>query len=98
MTTTVLNTRISEVDNKIPNTSNLVTTTVLNTKISEVENKIPDSAKYITTTEFKKLTAENFKATLQNVNLLLSFPLILYLYMKTNIIYKYISTIVLIKL
>ena len=76
MTTTVLNTRISEVDNKIPNTSNLVTTTVLNTKISEVENKIPDSAKYITTPEFNKLTAENFKATLQNGNLLLSFPLI----------------------
>ena len=32
MTTTVLNTKISEVENKIPNTSNLVTATVLNTK------------------------------------------------------------------
>ena len=36
-----MNTEISEVENKIPNTSNLVTTTVLNTKTSEVENKIP---------------------------------------------------------
>ena len=36
-----MNTKISEVENKIPYTSNLVTTTILNTKISEVENKIP---------------------------------------------------------
>ena len=64
MTTIVLNTRISEVESKIPNTSSLVTTTVLNTKISEVENKIPDHAKYITTQEFNKLTAESFEARL----------------------------------
>ena len=49
MTTALLNTKISEVDSKIPNTSKLVTTTVLNTKLSEVENKIPDNSKYITT-------------------------------------------------
>ena len=47
MTAIVLNTKTSEVESKIPNTSSLVTTTVLNTKISEVENKIPDHAKYI---------------------------------------------------
>ena len=64
MTTIVLNTRISEVESKIQNTSSLVTTTVLNTKISEVENKIPDHAKYITTQEFNKLTAESFEARL----------------------------------
>ena len=40
MTTTVLNTKINEVENKIASTSNLVITTVLNTKYSEVENKI----------------------------------------------------------
>ena len=40
MTTTVFNTKISEAENKIPNTSNVVTKTVLNTKISEFENKI----------------------------------------------------------
>ena len=46
MTTTGLNTKISEVENKIPNTSSLVTTTVLNTKISEVANKILNYDKY----------------------------------------------------
>ena len=40
MTTTVLKTKISEIENKIPDTSSLVTwykNTVLDTKISEVE-------------------------------------------------------------
>ena len=55
MTTTVFNTKITEVKNKIPETSSLVTTTVLNRKISGVKNKIPDHAKYITTQEFNKL-------------------------------------------
>ena len=45
MNTTVLNTNISEVENKIPDTSSLVTATVLNTKIVEAENKIPDHNK-----------------------------------------------------
>ena len=39
MTKTVLNKQISEVENKTPNTSDLVTTAVLNTKIREAENK-----------------------------------------------------------
>ena len=69
MTAAVLNTKISEVENKIPDTSSLVTTTVLNKKISEVENKIPDHAKYITTQEFNNLTAENFTARLKQANL-----------------------------
>ena len=64
MTTTVLNTKISEVGNKIPNTSNLVTTAVLNTKNSEVENRTPDNSKYITTQNLNKLTAKNFAARL----------------------------------
>ena len=68
MTTTVLNPSISEVENKIPNTSNLVTKTVLNTKISEVENKIPDNSKYIATQEFNKFTAENFVARIKQAN------------------------------
>ena len=45
------NTKISEVKNKISNTSSFVTTNILNTKSSEVENKNPDSSKYITTLE-----------------------------------------------
>ena len=49
--TTILNIKIGEVENKIPDVSGLVTTAVLNTKIGEVENKIPDHAKYIATIE-----------------------------------------------
>ena len=41
MATIVLNTKISEVENKIPDTSSLV---VLNTKVSAVENKIPNNS------------------------------------------------------
>ena len=37
VTTTVVNTKISELENKIPNTSGSVTAIVLNTKVSEVE-------------------------------------------------------------
>ena len=47
MTTSILNANTSEVQNKIPNTSTLVTATVLNAKISEVENEIPDHALHI---------------------------------------------------
>ena len=81
MTVTVLNTKINEVENKIPNTSSLVkvenktpntnilvTTTVLNTKISEVENKIHNHDKYTTPPEFNKLTAEHFTARLKQAN------------------------------
>ena len=63
-----LNTKISELENKIPNTSNLVTTTVLNTKISEVENKILDNFKYITILEFNNLMTETFVARLKQVD------------------------------
>ena len=64
MTKTVLNTKISQVETKTPDTSNLVTTTVLNTKISEVENKIPNHDKCISTPGFNKLTAQNFASRL----------------------------------
>ena len=37
-TTAVLNTKIEEAENRIPDTCGLVTTTILNTKIGEVEN------------------------------------------------------------
>ena len=60
--------KVSEVENKILDTSNLVTTSVLNTKVSEAENKISDYAKYITTQEFMKLTAENFAARLKQAD------------------------------
>ena len=53
MNAAVLSTKISEAENKIRNTSSLVSATVFNTKISEVENKILDDCKDITTQEFK---------------------------------------------
>ena len=64
MTTTVLNTKIREDENKIPDTSSLVTATILNSKISEVEYKIPDNSKYT-----RKLTEENFAARLKQADL-----------------------------
>ena len=69
MTTTGLNTKFSEVENKIPNTSSLVTATVFNTKICEIDNKIPNHDKYVTTPKFNKLTAENFTVRLKQAHL-----------------------------
>ena len=65
MATIVFNTKISKIENKIPETSSLVTRNVLNTKISEVENKIPDQA----TQECNKVLTENFGARLKQTNL-----------------------------
>ena len=61
--------KIEDVENKISDTSSLVTTAVLNAKIIEVENKIPNDNKYITSPEFNKLTAESFEARLKQANL-----------------------------
>ena len=69
MTAIVLNKKISEVENKIPKTSNLATKTAFNAKISEAENKIHDNFKCITTQYLNKLTAENFVARLKQVDL-----------------------------
>ena len=48
-----MNTKISEVGNKIPDTSGLVTATVFNTKLGEFYNKIPYHAKRISKPQFK---------------------------------------------
>ena len=52
-----MNIKISEIENKIPNASSLVTTPVFNTIISEAQKKISNHDKYITTPKFNKLTA-----------------------------------------
>ena len=56
-----MNIKFGEIENKIPNTSGLVTTTVVDTKIEEVWNKIPAEAKvldiegkYFTTFDYNK--------------------------------------------
>ena len=69
MTTTVLNTKIIEVSDKIPDTSSLVATAVLNVKSSKVKNKVSGNSKYSVTEKFNKLTAENFAARLKQANL-----------------------------
>ena len=55
-----MNTKISEVENKIPDTNSLEATTVLTTKIDEVESKIPDMINIRI-----KLTDEYFVARLK---------------------------------
>ena len=64
MTATVLKTKISKVERKIPDTSDLVTTTVLNIKIRKIENKIPDTSglvkKHIITLKYRTLRQNIF--------------------------------------
>ena len=43
MSTTMVNTKISEIERKISDAKGLVVTNVLNTKNEEAENKIPDA-------------------------------------------------------
>ena len=63
---------LTAVENKIPNVSNLVKKTDYNTKISEIQSKISNQNhdKYVTTPELNRLTAQNFQATLKQVNLI----------------------------
>ena len=61
-----MNSKISEVENKILNSSSLLTTAFLNTKPSEVENKIHDHTKYIT---IQKFSSRKFAARLKEDNL-----------------------------
>ena len=69
MTTTVLNTKVGEVESRIKDTKSLVIITFLNATIWGLEYKISDHVKYITTPEFNKSTADNFAARLKQTNL-----------------------------
>ena len=64
--TATTTTGLTAVENKIPNSSNLVKENDYNTKINETERKITDHDhdKYLTTPEFNELTSENFAASL----------------------------------
>ena len=64
-----MNKKIVDVENKIPDTSGLVTTAVLNTSIKTVQNKIPDHAKYIATPEFNNFSGSIFDTSLKQANL-----------------------------
>ena len=48
VTTAILNTKVSKVENKVPGTCGLVNTTVINKKIGDVENRTFNHDKYIT--------------------------------------------------
>ena len=61
----IINVIINEIENKIPNLTNLATTNTL----TGAKNKTPNHSKYITTPEFNKSTAENFTARLKQANL-----------------------------
>ena len=58
MTTTVRNTKIGQVENKIPDPSDSVTTTILNIKIGELENKIPRDSGLVATAVLNTKTDE----------------------------------------
>ena len=63
---------LTDVDNKIPNVSNLVKKADYNTKISKIKNKITTDRhndKQSTTQKFNKLTAENASARLAKANI-----------------------------
>ena len=60
MATITLNAKIIEIENKIPNTTNLATKAALNTKAKEIENKMPDTSHFINAQEFYKLTKISF--------------------------------------
>ena len=64
--------KLTELENKIPDISNLVNKTDYNTKVTEIENKlnIHKHDKYINTQAFKKLTANVFNARIAQSNLI----------------------------
>ena len=78
MTTTLVDTKIGKVENKIPDTRALVNTAVLNTKHGEDENKIPDvrslfnnakisdiETKCFTTSNYNKFTNETLDSKIK---------------------------------
>ena len=58
VTSTVLNAKINEVANKIPDTNGLVTTTVLSRKIRVAENKILDVSSLVKKTNYNIETSD----------------------------------------
>ena len=59
--------KIGDVDNKIPDLSDLVTTTVLNMEIGEVESKISDVSGLVKNADYNTQISEIILAT-RNIN------------------------------
>ena len=55
VTTTVINTKIIEIENKILEITNLATKAALNIKATGIENEIPDTSHFINTQAFNRL-------------------------------------------
>ena len=55
VTNAKVNTNITKIKVKIPDSSGLVIKFVINTKTMEIGNKVPDTTGFITTPEFNKL-------------------------------------------
>ena len=49
---TDFNTKVTEIEGKIPNVSNLVKKTDFNTKVTEIQGKIPDVSNLVKNTDF----------------------------------------------
>ena len=54
VTTTVINTKIIEIENKILEITNLATKAALNIKATGIENEIPDTSHFINTQAKKR--------------------------------------------
>ena len=66
------NTKITELEDKISNTSNLVKKTDYNTKITELENNIPDISNLVKKTDYDtKITEIEKKLTIIIINILI---------------------------
>ena len=63
---TDFNTKVTEIEGKISDVTNLVKKTNFNTKVTEIESKIPDVSNLVKNTDFdtrlKKLVLELLKA------------------------------------
>ena len=66
------NTKITELENKIPSISNLVIKTDCNTKVTEIEKKLTDHNhyKYIDTSKFNTLATNVFNTRIAQANLI----------------------------
>ena len=59
VTTTFVNTKMGEVENKVRNVSGLVTTTVPDTEIGKVEKKIPNVGSLVNKTDYDAKISDN---------------------------------------
>ena len=62
---TALNTKVTEVESKRSDITNLATKAALNTKAREIENNVTDTTSFITIPEFNRLAKLSFDARIK---------------------------------